>query len=387
MDQFTVLLVDDEPNVLASLKRALRKEPYRILTAKDGKDALQVIQESDVHVILTDLSMPEMDGLTLLMEIRKRHPDIIRLILSGSSDSETILNAINQGSVYRYLVKPWTEIELKIVLRQAVSLFCLHQEKKQLVIQLEEHNRMLEQKVDERTRQLLKAESMAMVGRHASQLVHNLNNSLSNIFGIYYLISEGLSEEALDIQELRETCEDGILCAEKMHEIISGILDHSRDSERFENENIDINRIIREENTFFEMNKDYKYSVNKEFHFHENLPPVYGNPSQIKQILGNLIKNALDAMQKSEEKNLTISTGIENNYIVIDVQDSGTGIPEEDIPRIFSSEFTTKDVGKGTGLGLASVKSMVEAYNGTISVTTEPYKGTLFRVSLPASNV
>jgi len=178
MKNRTVLFVDDESYVLNSLRRTLRVEPYQSFFSESGQEALSVLEKKSIHVIVTDWGMPEMDGLTLLKLVQQTYPDIIRLILSAHGDSNSILNAINEGNVYQYIVKPWDNKELKVILRQAIEVFNLQQEKRDLLKKLEEHNRLLEKRVEDRTRQLLAIEKQAEIGKHASQIVHNLNNPL-----------------------------------------------------------------------------------------------------------------------------------------------------------------------------------------------------------------
>ena len=105
--QPTILLVDDEPSMLSALKRALRSDGYRILTANNGRDGLEVLAINDVQVILSDQRMPEMSGTEFLERVRGLYPDTIRIVLSGYTDLQTITDAINRGAIYKFLTKPW----------------------------------------------------------------------------------------------------------------------------------------------------------------------------------------------------------------------------------------------------------------------------------------
>ncbi len=102
MNNKTVLFVDDEQFVLTSLKRLLWNKPYRCLFAVSGKEALGLLEKEDVHVIVSDLSMPEMGGLALLEEVEQKYPDIVRLVLSVHKNSNAVLAAINRGRVSLY---------------------------------------------------------------------------------------------------------------------------------------------------------------------------------------------------------------------------------------------------------------------------------------------
>ncbi len=149
MEKRSVLFVDDEPDVLSAIKRVMIDEPYDILFAESGEDALAILKRRDVHAVVVDLGMPKMDGLTLLKEIEQSDPHIIRLVLSVFSDSDSILSATNKGNVHRYITKPWNDRELKIIVKQAVQLFNEQQEKRDLHKKLEENNILLEQKLIE----------------------------------------------------------------------------------------------------------------------------------------------------------------------------------------------------------------------------------------------
>lgn len=103
----TVLFVDDEETLLMSLKRGLMDEPYDRLFASSGKKALELLENNEVHLIVTDMRMPEMGGLELLRIVREKYPDVVRIVLSGYTQVTTMLTAINDGHIYKYITKPW----------------------------------------------------------------------------------------------------------------------------------------------------------------------------------------------------------------------------------------------------------------------------------------
>ena len=107
MKNKTILFVDDENKVLMSLRRGLLDEPYNILLAQSGKEALEILRENEVHVIVTDMRMPEMGGLELLRIAKKQYPHIVRMVLSGYMQVTTLLTAINQGEVFKFIPKPY----------------------------------------------------------------------------------------------------------------------------------------------------------------------------------------------------------------------------------------------------------------------------------------
>ena len=116
-----VLLLDDEPNVTAGLKRALHSDPWKILTAATVGGAFDILARENVDVVVSDERMPGMSGSQFLTEIRKTYPNTIRMILSGQADLEAAVRAINEGEVYRFLLKPCNPAELRITIRQALE--------------------------------------------------------------------------------------------------------------------------------------------------------------------------------------------------------------------------------------------------------------------------
>ncbi len=133
MEKRTVLFVDDEEKILKSLKRGLMDEPYNALFANSGKEAVEILQQNEVHVLVTDMRMPEMSGLELLKTVKQEYPRIIRMVLSGYTQVTTLLTAINQGEIYKFITKPWKlEEEFKPAIREAVDYYNFRSERDQL---------------------------------------------------------------------------------------------------------------------------------------------------------------------------------------------------------------------------------------------------------------
>ncbi len=157
----TVLCVDDEENILHSLKRLLRKEGYRLLTANSGTDGLGVLENNDVHLIVSDQRMPEMSGTEFLGKVKENYPDAIRIVLTGYTDVDSITESINKGHIYKFILKPWNDHNLKLEIKQGLEQYDLMQSNKRLnqkVLQQNEElkriNENLEDLVKKRTKEL-----------------------------------------------------------------------------------------------------------------------------------------------------------------------------------------------------------------------------------------
>lgn len=133
-----ILVVDDEPEILFSLRGLLRKE-FEVATADSGPQAVQVLERQPVHVIMTDQRMPGMTGVQLLSRVRSRYPKSVRIVFTGYADIKAVIDAINQGQIYRFLTKPWDPDELLAVLHQACEEHDRVVEQESLLRDLREH--------------------------------------------------------------------------------------------------------------------------------------------------------------------------------------------------------------------------------------------------------
>ncbi|MCW8827021.1 MAG: response regulator [Gammaproteobacteria bacterium] len=138
-----LLLVDDEDNIVRALVRLLRREGYTILTANSGKEGLALLAENEVGVILSDQRMPEMNGTEFLSRVKELYPDTVRMVLSGYTDLNSVTEAINQGSIYKFLTKPWDDDHLKENIHQAFQHLELIKENIRLTEELKSANALL----------------------------------------------------------------------------------------------------------------------------------------------------------------------------------------------------------------------------------------------------
>ena len=139
----TILCVDDEPNILQALKRLLRREEYRMLTANSGREALEILAGESVHLIISDQRMPGMSGTEFLARVKDDYPDVLRVILSGYTDVDSITESINKGHIYKFFLKPWNDHTLKLEIRQALEQYDLVQANRSLDRKIREQNEQL----------------------------------------------------------------------------------------------------------------------------------------------------------------------------------------------------------------------------------------------------
>ncbi len=161
--EYVLLIVDDEINVIQSIKRLFRKEGYTILTANRASEGLEILKEHTVDLILSDQRMPGMSGIQFLSLVREQFPNVIRIVLSGYTDVDTITAAINEGNVYKFMLKPWDDMQLKQVVREALKIRALTVENEMLNLALKQKNdelmvinQNLEYEVEKRTDKIIR---------------------------------------------------------------------------------------------------------------------------------------------------------------------------------------------------------------------------------------
>lgn len=226
--------------------------------------------------------------------------------------------------------------------------------------------------------QLVSNEKMAELGMLSVGVVHEINSPLSVIASAAQMIlrEEGLSEF---VQEMVERIGEE---ARRLSQMTRGLLSFARE-EGEQAEESDINRIVRDVMVFLKY-EALKRSIRVVEDLDHRIPSMDVEPNKLKQVLINLAMNALQAMEQREGGVLRVATRLRaGDFVEISVEDTGPGIPPEKIPLIFEPFYTTKEPGKGTGLGLFITRSIVQSMKGTIKVESEEGKGTRFTVLLP----
>ena len=375
-----IVILDDEQNILNSLKRLFRDEPVKIFTTTDYKEALDIIHREKVKVVLSDHRMPEVSGIEFLTMVKKDHPMIIRMLFTGYLDIGVAEDAINKSGVYRFINKPWNEEELKAAILQGIDRY-----------NLQEENLILNQAIKKQNAELIeintKLKNMYESQRaFTSTVSHELRTPLASIKTAIDIIISGsageLNENQNKFLHKAKTNVDRLNC------LINDILDLSKLESGKTDLNIfpnDLNALI---NDVLEIQvpvaKKNQLSVKTELE--EDVPFIPFDTDKLNQVMNNLVSNAI---KFTDTGGVTIRTLVhtdENNIEVI-VQDTGRGIKKEDMDKLFK-KFQQLDGSPkfglgGSGLGLAICKEIIFQHGGKIWAESEPGKGSAFKFLLP----
>ncbi|HVJ80410.1 MAG TPA: hybrid sensor histidine kinase/response regulator [Planctomycetia bacterium] len=367
-----ILVVDDEPEVLASLRSMFRRD-YRVLAADGGQSALSTLKNEDVHVVITDQRMPGMTGTELLAAIRKEHPNVIRLMMTGYSDINSVVGAINEGNVYRYIGKPWDPDELSSVVRQAVEQYELQDERRRLLRELREANQ-------------LKTAFITVAS-------HELNTPLTIVLGMLNLAIAKNADEGL-----RNYLERSLKAAERLHGRLTAtfkVLEDGDFTRTLDLQPTSCRRLFEEivlDMEPFSKLRDQRLEVKID-------PPelsLQASRPHLRDVLENLLSNAIKF--SPDGGTIELVARRDGDRAILEVRDRGIGICAEDKPHIFKPIFSTLDTmrhstgdygycKRGMGLGLAIAKRFVELHGGTIGFESTPSGGTSFRISLPLAEI
>ncbi|MCT7977336.1 response regulator [Laspinema olomoucense] len=410
-----ILFVDDEPSFEKLIRRQFRKqirsEQYEFVFAGNGVEALEALQsEAEIKVTITDINMPQMNGLTLLEKIRELDSSIETVVVSAYSDMKNIRTAMNRGA-FDFLTKPIDFEDLEITINRALEQ----------VQRLREDRKKL---LDAQT-QMIQNEKMTALGQLVAGVAHEINNPVgfiaSNIEiaedymnGLIELIQsyqgkfpepgEDITEKIheIDLEYIVNDVPEVIASMKEGSERICYLSNSLRTFSRSDtttkipfniHDGIDSTLLIlkhrlksSEIRPSIEVKKDYA-----------ELSPVICYPGQLNQVFMNLIANAIDAldeasvgrdwaeMMKNQPNIITVRTyPIEGDRVAISIADNGPGMSEEVMGRVFEYLYTTKPVGTGTGLGLyISHQIIADNHGGKLRCVSSPGQGAEFIIELP----
>jgi len=428
-DQKTLLVVDDNPTNIKVLFNFLKEEGFKVLVAKDGLNALEKLTSIQPDLILLDIMMPGIDGFETCRRIKEApNTNAIPIIfMTALADANNKVKGLSSGAV-DYITKPFQQEEV-------LARINLHLKLQSLTQELADVNASLEQKVEERTAELKKAQSqlvltekMSSLGQLVAGIVHEINNPVGFIAGniaeaknyaqdliqLVQLYQEKYPEPDEDIVDELESIEFDYLqedfpkLLKSMEEGTNRITDISQSMRTFSRSDCDqkvsFNCHDGIDSTIMILRhrlkaKDYRPEI-EVIRNYGDLPPIDCYPGQLNQVFMNLLANAIDALEESnhgksygeiqkEPNQITITTSYdaEQHNVRINIQDNGIGMKPEIQQKVFDYLFTTKGMNKGTGLGLAISRQIVEdKHQGTLGFKSALGEGTTFMVTLPVGD-
>lgn len=366
-----ILIIDDEKIIRTSLQLSFRNEGYEFYFAEDGIEGLEQLKKITPTLIILDIRMPRMDGIEFLEAIDHKMTDPYAIIMLTAHGTNKDVQRAYELGVNIFLRKPFNVIEL-VGLAKSLIVY------KKLQMDLSWANELLQKK----HMQLIHTKRLALLGEVTSSIAHQLKQPLMiqkmTLDEIEYDIQNDKFDKKETLQSINEAKSNLSLIQETISQILSiGYFDEDNYDEK-----IDLNILVIETDLLI---KEYltENDVTIKYNIQDEIPQVIGSSNQLQQIFLNLITNAVDALNNSDQKIIELTANIEDNKLLITFTDNGPGIPEKYLPRIFDTFFTSKDKRKGTGLGLSICKSIVESHNGEIEVESILGKGTKFKIILP----
>ncbi len=370
-----VLIVEDSEDDTALLVRELRRGGYDVTFERvDSPEALDTaVAKREWDIVICDYSMPHFSGTDALRLLREKGSEVPFIFLSGTIGEETAVAALKQGA-QDYLMKDNLKRLIPAIQREL----------------REREERQQRKDLEQRVQRLEKFEP---IGRLAGGIAHDFNNALGVILGWAQLGEE--NAEAVSRHQLRETFHKIGDAARHSAGLTSQLLAFAR-RQVLQPRNLNLNELVSETTRLLQS------AVGARIEFRVALAPdlnsIRGDPTQIHQVLINLCLNARDAMSQGgrllvETQNAEIQEEFckkypyakPGKYVLLSVSDTGVGMNAATLDHIFEPFFTTKEMGKGTGLGLATVYGIVRQHEGFLNVVSEPGRGSAFLVYFPTS--
>ncbi len=359
-----VLCVDDEPLAVEGISNILRKR-FEVVTATSGAEGLAAFREKGpFQVVISDFQMPGMNGAAFLRQAQELAPDTIRMLLSGKAGFDDAMQVINEGYIFRFLSKPCPPDVLIAAIDAAVEQHRLRTADREL----------LELKVAEISAQLLRADRLATLGKLATGVGHELSNVLvvflSLVDALHRRVEENQPPTQRDLDELERVGEHLQLHSKHLMHLGRQRPDALRV--------MDLTTVVGETLELLKtLGKIKRLNVTYETPPVELLVKV--SRVQLEQVLVNLLVNAADALEHVKGSAcVAVKLWKDGNRVGCSIHDNGSGIAPEHLNAIFEPYFTTKEPGKGTGLGLPVVRQIIESYGSRLAVESELGRGTTF---------
>jgi len=381
----TLLIVDDEVDLLDSLCHQFRRA-YRVLTATSGASALDLMRNEDVHVILSDQRMPGMSGDVFLSQAKGLQPDAVRMLFTGYADIQAVINAVNEGHIYRYILKPWDSAELESVVRQAAEQYEILAERKRLIRELRETN----------SRLLAANRDLALADQLKTAFVevasHEFNTPITLVLGLTELLC--LSNPDRPAED-REIIEQILASSRQLSRLVTNMITllRAEDFRRtLKRELVELSELIRgvvdQVHPFIQAR-----SQRIEIATSGPLGDVEVDPDKLRMVLVNLLTNAIKFTPDGGLIRIS-AWSVGDELAEIEVEDHGVGLVPQELSHLFEPFFTQLDPSRhssgefgfekrGLGLGLCIAKQFVEMHGGRIWAQSIPGGGTRVTISLP----
>ncbi|WP_257447202.1 sensor histidine kinase [Archangium lipolyticum] len=377
----SVLIVDDEPSLRTILAFIVQRVGAVPVLAHDAATARQLAAKHSFACALIDKNLPGENGLEFLKWLRSVQPGCNALIVTAYGNVDSAIEALRLGA-FDYLLKPFEVDALEHRLKLALDQWRMRQE----------HERM--------QAMLVQADRLASLGLLAAGVVHEVNTPLAYILSNLDWLDEELPSlrEGLKRQGRQGTGPELSSLADRLTAVQSTLRDIREGAERVRHIARDVKAFARredDESVLVDLREvleaalkmalvhiRYRARVVRDY---QDVPLVKGNEARLAQVFLNLVVNAAQAIPEdgsNHEIRVRLWTG-PNGEACAEVTDTGTGIAAEHMPHLFEPFFTTKRSGEGTGLGLFICKSIVESFDGSITVESREGKGTTFRLGLP----
>ena len=402
----TIMIVDDEQEQIESLKGILGEFGFDMQVAFNGYQVFELLEETLPDIILLDVLMPEMDGFEVCRRLKedKRTRDIPVIFMACLTETVNKVTGLELGGA-DYITKPFQKEE---VLTRVKTHFVM----RQLLLQLDQTKKSLDDEVSHRTHELAnsneqlkkelaehkrmekilkQARKMEAISTLSSGIAHDFNNILSIIIGYGEMAAMENPPENSKVG----TCLEKINSAAfRARELVQHLLTFCRQTEQ-KKTHIKISPILKYVLNSLKANLSFAIEIKKEIQ--EETGMVLADPAQIHQLILNLCQNAGHAMKENggilrislkqvfldSEKVTEHPNLVSGHYLSILIQDTGPGMDQKTLERIFDPYFTTKEPGEGTGLGLAVAQGIAVSHGGTILVESRPGSGSSFEVLLP----
>ncbi len=401
LDQIKILVLDNNEDNEQLLCRYLEGRGYKGIRSCLWKDAQCVFKEFYPDILISAVMHPQSEGLGILKSLVSDDDRVELIIITDNNEKELSIEALRSG-VCDLLTYPICPDDLKRALLRATKRI-IFRKKQSLFIS------RIDTLVREKNHMFLESDIDFIPKTIVQGSIHNLNNPLSAISGNAQLLEMGLEDIMMSISKNEGRFEPKIYdelfskiarlnlflsnvldSTDRMRDIIVSFLTKWRKENNSQEDIIDINEFLKLELNYLDCNAVFKNNVIKTYDFAKAIPPIWAVYPDFSQTFHNLVNNAIDAMHASDNKELRIISRHDDSFVFIEIHDTGCGISQENLTKVFNEFFTTKehiggdnDGPKGTGLGLSNCIELMKPYGAEFLVDSELGKGTSIIWKIP----